>query len=123
MSANDGPVLCVIDDAHWLDRESAQAFAGGKPVQLGHQCVEHDDVGHFALERADSTALRQAAHTLKSSSANLGATELARHCAEIEALARSDRLVEARADWLAVTNEYERVKQALQEMLQPVAAH
>ena len=76
-----------------------------------------------ALERADSTALRQAAHTLKSSSANLGATELARRCAEIEALARNDRLVEARADWLAVTHEYERVKQALQEMLQPVAAH
>ena len=25
-ASNDGPVLCVIDDAHWLDQESAQAL-------------------------------------------------------------------------------------------------
>jgi PAS domain S-box-containing protein len=76
-----------------------------------------------ALGRADSVALRQAMHTLKSSSANLGATELARRCAEIERLARADRLVDVRADWIAVTDEYERVKHALQETVQPEAAH
>jgi signal transduction histidine kinase/DNA-binding response OmpR family regulator len=76
-----------------------------------------------ALGRADSAALRQAAHTLKSSSANLGATELARRCAEIEKFARNDRLVDARADWQGIVSEYERVKHALQEMVQPEAAH
>jgi two-component system sensor histidine kinase/response regulator len=76
-----------------------------------------------ALGRADCAALRQAAHTLKSSSANLGATELARRCAEIERLARANRVVDLHADWMAVTHEYERVKHALQEMVQPEAAH
>ena len=76
-----------------------------------------------AIGRADSVALRQAMHTLKSSSANLGAMELARRCAEIETLARADRLVDVRADWLAVTDEYKRVKQALQETVQAEAAH
>ena len=76
-----------------------------------------------ALGRADATALRQAAHTLKSSSANLGAIELASRCAGIEGLARTEHLVEARADWMAVVGAYERVKHALQEMVQPVAAH
>jgi len=76
-----------------------------------------------ALERADSGALRQAAHTLKSSSGNVGAMELARRCAEIEQFARANRLVDARADWMAVTEEFERVKHALQEMVQPEPAH
>jgi PAS domain S-box-containing protein len=76
-----------------------------------------------ALGRADATALRQAAHTLKSSSANLGAIELASRCAEIEGLARTERLVDARADWTAVAAAYQRVKHALQEIAQPVAAH
>jgi PAS domain S-box-containing protein len=76
-----------------------------------------------ALEGGDGAALRQAAHTLKSSSANLGATELARRCDEIERLARADRLVDARADWTALADEYERVKHALQEIALPAAAH
>ena len=76
-----------------------------------------------ALERGDGAALRQAAHTLKSSSANLGAMELGRHCADIERLAREDCLVDARAGWSAVTGEFERVRKALQELVQPVTAH
>ena len=76
-----------------------------------------------ALARGDSSALRQATHTLKSSSANLGAIELARLAAEIERLARGERLVDARADWAAVVNEYERVQQALQGLQQPATAH
>jgi hypothetical protein len=75
-----------------------------------------------AFERGDAAALRQATHTLKSSSGNLGANELGRRCAAIERLAREERLVDARADWTGTAAEYERVKKALLEML-PATAH
>jgi CheY-like chemotaxis protein len=76
-----------------------------------------------ALARGDGKALRHAAHTLKSSSANLGAAEFARRCAEIERLARLERLVDARTDWAGVAEQYQRVRQALQDLAQPVTAH
>ncbi|MEW5882531.1 MAG: response regulator, partial [Pseudomonadota bacterium] len=69
-----------------------------------------------ALERDDATALRQAVHTLKSSSANLGAARLAQRCAELEALARAGRVLDARQDWPAARDEYQRVVRALQAM-------
>jgi PAS domain S-box-containing protein len=70
-----------------------------------------------ALERDDATALRQAVHTLKSSSANLGAARLAQRCAELEALARAGRVLAARQDWPAVRDEYQRVVRALQAVV------
>jgi HPt (histidine-containing phosphotransfer) domain-containing protein len=72
-----------------------------------------------ALERGDAAALRQSVHTLKSSSANLGAAELVRRCAAIEHFARDDRLTDARADWTATRAEYERVKQSLLALREP----
>lgn len=45
-----------------------------------------------ALVQGDANAIRQAAHTLKSSSANLGATKLAHICQELENLGREQRL-------------------------------
>jgi len=41
---------------------------------------------HEAVQKADAAALREAAHSLKTSSANLGATELASLCKELEEL-------------------------------------
>jgi two-component system sensor histidine kinase/response regulator len=66
-----------------------------------------------ALEQGDADALRHAVHTLKSSSANLGATALSKQFAALELLARSRRLHAARRDWPAAKAEYERVVQAL----------
>ncbi len=70
-----------------------------------------------ALQRNDASALRQAVHTLKSSSANLGATRLARHCAALESLARAGHMATARQDWPAARDEYGRVLCALQAMV------
>ncbi|GMV60005.1 MAG: hypothetical protein AMXMBFR72_30980 [Betaproteobacteria bacterium] len=70
-----------------------------------------------ALEQEDAAALRQAVHTLKSSSANLGAARLAQRCAELEALARAGRVLAARQDWPAARDEYRRVARALQAMV------
>jgi PAS domain S-box-containing protein len=77
--------------------------------------------GAAALGRDDGAALRHAAHTLKSSSANVGALELARRCADIELLARSGQLPRAREQWPQVQGEFERVQLALQDLACGVA--
>ena len=80
--------------------------------------------GDEALAADDGARLRRAAHTLKSSSANLGAAELARRCAAVEQMAREQRLVEARGEWPAVVAEFQRVKRALRELgKEPAAVH
>jgi len=66
-----------------------------------------------ALSQVNSAALRQAAHTLKSSSADQGAKILAALCQELEDLGRVGILTEAAAKVVQVETEYERVKAAL----------
>ena len=67
-----------------------------------------------ALDAGDADALRHAVHTLKSSSANLGATTLSKHFAALELHARARHVHAARRDWPAARSEYERAVQALQ---------
>lgn len=65
------------------------------------------------LAQADSEAVRKAAHALKSSSANLGAKQLAGLCKDLEALGRAKQLEGAQALYQKVENEYAQVTQAL----------
>jgi CheY-like chemotaxis protein/HPt (histidine-containing phosphotransfer) domain-containing protein len=73
----------------------------------------------YALKVGDAGALQLAVHTLKSSSANLGAIELSRRFAELERLARSQDLQAAQDEWNGTRIEYER---AVQELTVIVAA-
>jgi HPt (histidine-containing phosphotransfer) domain-containing protein len=70
----------------------------------------------YALKGGDCAALQHAAHTLKSSSANLGATELSQRFGVLERHARDGTLAAARAEWAATQAEYERVVTALQSL-------
>ncbi len=70
----------------------------------------------LALGSDDAAALRQAAHTLKSCSASLGAREFARLCADLEALARAEQLAAAAASWPQARTEYERAVRALRRL-------
>jgi CheY-like chemotaxis protein len=72
-----------------------------------------------ALERGDAVGVRHAVHTLKSSSANLGATAAAGHFAALEVHAREHRLHLVRRDWPEAMNEYERAVRALRAMSVP----
>jgi signal transduction histidine kinase/CheY-like chemotaxis protein len=67
-----------------------------------------------ALAQGDGDALRRAAHSLKSSSANLGATQLADLSRELEGLARSGSLVGAEPLLEQAEQEYLRVAIALE---------
>jgi CheY-like chemotaxis protein len=68
-----------------------------------------------ALRADDPESLYAAAHALKSSSANVGATELARLCQRIEALARKADFKAAAAAVQALKREYGRVIEALRQ--------
>jgi CheY-like chemotaxis protein len=67
-----------------------------------------------AAGRGDAAALRMAAHTLKSSSANLGAMALSASCKELETLAREGRIEGAAAAVAGIEAEFERVRARLE---------
>ena len=61
----------------------------------------------------DAKELTSAAHSFKSSSANVGANVLSRHCEELEQAARRGALEEARDALAKVEPEFGRVQTAL----------
>ncbi len=70
-----------------------------------------------ALGARDMAAIRHVAHTLKSSSASIGAIKLSQLCADIEAMSREGR-IEGLADAIAAFNsEVSTVQGALNHML------
>jgi CheY-like chemotaxis protein/HPt (histidine-containing phosphotransfer) domain-containing protein len=66
-----------------------------------------------AFERQDHESARVVAHSLKSSSAYLGATHLAAMCIKIESMARRNALDPVKETFSEVSEEFERVRQAL----------
>ncbi len=71
-----------------------------------------------ARAAADSAAIRHVAHTLKSSSASIGALALSQMCAHIEASARAGTLDLAGPGIDDMCREIEFVLQALKQLLQ-----
>lgn len=69
-----------------------------------------------ARDSADAAGIRLVTHTLKSSSATVGALGLSSLCAEIEALARDQRVPEAAARIAEMQLEVEAVREALRDM-------
>ena len=67
-----------------------------------------------AVAAEDAQALRQSAHCLRSSSANLGATRLSNCCKDLEMMGRSGTTTDAPESMAQVEAEYEKVKVALQ---------
>jgi HPt (histidine-containing phosphotransfer) domain-containing protein len=70
-----------------------------------------------AVARSDALALQQAAHSLKSSSANVGALQLAAFSKEMEALGKTQSLIQAGSLLAAMEAEYAVVEEALQREL------
>jgi CheY-like chemotaxis protein/HPt (histidine-containing phosphotransfer) domain-containing protein len=66
-----------------------------------------------SLLRGDAAGVHMAAHSLKSSSATLGALPLATLCGTLEALGQSEQLTDANAIFARIEAEYARVRVAL----------
>jgi CheY-like chemotaxis protein/HPt (histidine-containing phosphotransfer) domain-containing protein len=71
------------------------------------------DAAEAAAKAADQDTLIRAAHTLKSSSANLGALHFATHCGAIESAARAGCAEQAVEHLQVLRQEFGRVKTAL----------
>jgi len=69
-----------------------------------------------ALTNRDAARLAKAAHTLKGSSANIGARRAARVCLELEQLAKANRLDDAEQTFARLQQEYAYVRDALQRV-------
>ena len=70
-----------------------------------------------AIDVLDAEKIWIAAHTLKSSSAQLGAYHLAELCAEIERLGRENQLSDIRLCWVAFEQELELVVEEFQRLI------
>ena len=66
-----------------------------------------------SIERSEPDGMRRAAHSLKSSSANMGALRLSALCKEVEMLGRSGTVGDAPNLRVEILQEFERVRQAL----------
>jgi HPt (histidine-containing phosphotransfer) domain-containing protein len=102
-----GNLLETVGGDRTFLAELVEAYLGDSPGLLQAMPA--------ALQADDRTALRRAAHTLKSTSASLGATAFAAMCREVETNA-----LEAEPAWLeariqAVTDAYAPVAAALQD--------
>lgn len=74
-----------------------------------------------AVADGEATHIKRAAHSLKSSSANIGATGLSQWCAELEVAGRSGNLDTARDLYTKIAVEHDRVQNALNEELTTLA--
>ncbi|WP_261220491.1 PAS domain S-box protein [Ancylothrix sp. D3o] len=70
----------------------------------------------LAIQEADGPALNFAAHTLKSTSATVGASDLAALCKRLEAMGRTGVTAEAAEIFSRLSAEYELVKVALENL-------
>ncbi len=70
-----------------------------------------------ALEAGDQELFTRSAHTLKSSSANLGAMNLSQMSKELEMISKNGDFMEAPEKYKLLENEFDRVKKALEEYL------
>ncbi len=71
-----------------------------------------------ALQANDVKVIRHVSHTLKSSSASIGALRLSRLCAELEAAVRAEVTEGLEARVQAICGEIENVKPALEQLAQ-----
>lgn len=75
-----------------------------------------------AAARVDGVAMRFAVHTLKSSSASIGALELSRCCAAVEQALREDRLADAMTQLGGLRAAAARVASAVRQLLEAGAS-
>jgi HPt (histidine-containing phosphotransfer) domain-containing protein len=111
----------MLDAIRQLDDSSGSLLARVVQVYLDSSPQLIGRLRH-GFDRDDLELLRHAAHTLKSSSANLGAAQLAELCKRIEFAARSGSLTPDTPRAEEIEAEFRRVQAALEAELKGAAA-
>ena len=124
--AGPAPPGCL--DAGVLDSLRALQPAGGASLveRVVAAYLEHTPSqlaeARAALLRGDTAVLRRAAHTLKSSSANVGALRLSALCRELEADAKDSLSNHAEEGVARIETEFARVRDALLNLTREAVA-
>ena len=118
-SALDQSVLDVIRDLENEDAPDIFANIIGLYLDKSPELLQ---TMQTAIAERDAESLRDAAHTLKSSSANVGALILSALCKELEDMGRAGSLLNSASKLSCLFEEYSRVKTALADELKRNAA-
>lgn len=103
----------VLNSLRELAGDRAKTFMAKIIEQyLEDSSVQFQEIQN-AIEGADVEALRQASHSLRSGSANLGAVSLSNYCKQVEDLARSGTTTGADTYITQLELEYAKVREAL----------
>ncbi len=92
-----------------VPRRILELYLGDSPTRLATL--------RRGIAAGDAQAIERAAHALKGSSANLGASGLAEHCHQLEKLSADAVPADAEARLAALEAEYGRVELAMRELL------
>ena len=102
-----------------LRRVGGEAFLGELANLFFENAPARLEAARQAWAANDSTALAFAAHSLRSSSGQLGAVELQRSCERIESLAESGNMAEAGMELAHATAELVHATEWLGELIEP----
>ena len=116
----DGAAVLAEEPIERL-REMGRAMSGDVPhriieLYLGDAPARLAELRR-ALSAGDARAMEEAAHSIKGSSATLGALELAELCQELERIASRAMPSRAQARLDELEAEYARVEKAMRELL------
>jgi signal transduction histidine kinase/CheY-like chemotaxis protein len=108
----------ILDSLRELAGAKAKTFLTGIIGQYFEDSPQKLQAIQQAIDNQDATALRQAAHGLRSSSANLGAIAVADLCKQLEDLARSGTTQGSSTTMELLAQTYPQVKLALEQEIE-----
>ena len=112
----------ALDQIRALERPGAPSMLGKVIEVYLNTTPDLLSAMREGVAQRNSEAIRQAAHSLKSASANLGATELAQMCQALEGQARAGGCPESAVELDALESAFTQVRKALEDELQRVNA-
>lgn len=107
----------TVETLFELERNGNQGFISEIVASFRETATREIDQIGAALNSGDMARIERGGHTLKSSAANLGATELSRICAALERAAHDSRKDQTREHFAEVKKAYVLIQPELDGLL------